>query len=262
MKKILIITFTLLSISAFGQLDTVDLTIRDFGVPSRTTVPDFMGSEMYKVNQAIRGIDSINNFIDVTDSSATLTVLIVDSISTGAIYYSDTYWDDLRIPLTNTRINPANSEPDFEDMGNGAFAWGFDANADSAHTLHFIAQLPHRYTVGTDIEAHIHWSPSTTNTGNVRWKLTYRTATINGTISAAAYKWVVDAADGTAFKHQLAAFGTIDGSGLGISSMIIGRVARTGDIAADSYTGSAYGLEIDFHFQIDRPGSGEEYIKY
>jgi len=200
-----------------------------------------------------------NNFSNMTDGSYTIPLGKFDSIVTGAIYYSDTYHDDLRVPLTNTRINPANSEPDFEDMGNGAFAWGFDAAADSLHSLNFIAQIPHKYKVGTDLDAHIHWTPSTTNTGTVRWKLIYYTAAINGNMSGPDSLYINDAGDGTAYKHQLADFGDIDGSSLGISSVIIGKLSRVGD--DDTYTGSAYGLEIDFHYEIDQPGSANEYSK-
>lgn len=189
-------------------------------------------------------------------------ILVTDSVATGAIVYTDTYWDDLRVPLTNTRLNPANSEPDFEDMGNGAFAWGFDADADSTHALNFVAQLPHSYLVGSDLGAHVHWVPPTTNTGAVRWKLIYYLAAINDTIAGPDSLYIDDAGDGVAYKHQLADFGDIAGDSLGISSMILGKLSRVGDATEDDYTGSAYGLEIDFHFQMDTPGSEEETTKY
>lgn len=216
------------------------------------TATEITATDVTADSLSVRAVDA--DTIDVE-------VLKPDSLSTGAIYYNDTYYDDLRVPLTNTRINPANSEPDFENMGNGAFAWGFDANADSTHALHFMAQLSHRYKVGPNLIAHIHWSPPTTNTGVVRWKLSYWLASIDGTMAGPYYFWVNDAGDGTAYKHQLANFGTINGSTLGVSSMIIGRVARVGTAAADTYTGSAYGWEIDFHFEIDSPGTREEYTK-
>ena len=221
-----------------------------------------------RINEAI---DQVNKTVDTTTAirvdvnantvniSAFSDSVVTDSLSVGAVYYSDTYWDDLRVPLTNTRINPANSEPDFEDRGDGIFAWGFDADSDSAYVLNFIAQTPHKRKSGTEIEAHIHWSPSTTNTGSVRWRIVYSISSINGTFSAPDTLWVTDAADGTVNKHQLADFGLlVDSDQLGISSMIMGNVSRIGEDAADTYTGSAYGYELDFHYEIDSPGSREE----
>lgn len=203
-----------------------------------------------------------NNFTDITTGDYLVPVLFVDSISTNGMYYNDTYWDDLRVPLTNTRINPAQSEPDFDDTGDGIFAWGFEVTNDSVASLHFIAQLPHGYKIGTDLDTHIHWMPSSTNTGDVIWKVFYKIAAINGTFSAIDSFRVADAADGTILKHQLTDLGDIDGSGLGISSMIIGNITRLGDATDDTFTGTVYGLEIDFHYQISSPGSEEEYVKY
>jgi len=178
-----------------------------------------------------------------------------DSLAIGAIHYTDTYWDDLRVPLTSTRVNPVNTEPDFEDSGDGLFAWGFDSDSDSSYVLNFIAQLPHAYEQGTDLFPHIHWHPDGTNTGVVVWKIVYSIANIDGTFSTPDTLRVTDAGDGVALKHQLADFGHMDGTGITISAVIRGNIARMGDAADDTYTGTAYGLEIDFHYEICAPGS-------
>lgn len=261
MKIKFVIGFLLANAWAFGQLDTIDMSVHDFGIPSIAPWPDFVRQEMYYVNQAIRSIDSINNFIDVTDSSATMTTLVVDSIAAGAIRYTNTYYDDLRVPLTNTFINPLLSEPVFEDAGNGIWAFGFDADADSAEGLHFIAQLPHKYAEGTDIEIHFHWEPSTTNTGDVVWKIYYTIADIGDAFPAVDSMRVLDAGSGTSFDHQLVEFGDITGTGLSISAIIMGYVVRCGEATDDSYTGSAYGIELDFHYQVNSPGSSNESSK-
>jgi len=263
MRKILFIVISFLSLSAYGQLDTVDFSIYDFWIPSRPGSPDFVRTEFYKINQSIRNIDSLNNFIDVTDSSAVMTTLVVDSIAAGAITYTDTYYDDLRVPLTNTQLTPTKSEPVFEDMGNGFLAHGFDADADSTEYLHFIAQMPHSWSIGTDVDVHIHWSPATTNTGDVIWKLKYSVGEIGAAFSAADSFYITDAGDGTALLHQYLDLGDIPGAtiGTGVSSIIMGQLCRVGEDAADTFTGTAYGIEIDFHYQIDAPGSDQETTK-
>ena len=80
-------------------------------------------------NTIMERVDSLYNIANPRDSSFTIgsgsitaDSISTDSIATGAIIYTDTYWNDLRVPLTATRITPANSEPDFEDCGNGYFA--------------------------------------------------------------------------------------------------------------------------------------------
>jgi len=184
-----------------------------------------------------------------------------DSMVTNAIYYADTYWDDLRVPFTNTRVTPTKSEPEFEDTGDGLYTYAFEDDNDSTESLHFVAQLPHSYKIGTDLECHVHWSPSTTNTGNVVWKMFYKAISIDGTFPAVGSFRVIDAADGTAMKHQVTELGDIDGSGLGISSIIIGNLTVLGDADEETFTGVVYGWEFDFHYEIDAPGSLEEYVK-
>ena len=173
-------------------------------------------------------------------------------------------WDDLRVPISSTKLNPLQSEPAFEQLGSsGLYAYAFDtANADD-ESLHFVAQLPHGYKEGSDIEAHIHWSPDSTDTGNVVWQLEYVISNINGAFAFGGVSTleVTDAADGTQWKHQVTGLGTIPGTGINISAVIIGRLTRLGTDVADTFTGNAFLHEIDFHYQMDTMGSREEYIK-
>ena len=187
--------------------------------------------------------------------------ITADSISIGAINYTDTYWDDLRVPMSNTKITPSKTEPALEAIVTGVLAYAFEADADSSEMLNFVAQLPHSRKAGTDLSCHLHWAPSTTNTGNCYWRFTYTIISIDGTFGAVTSSRVLDAGDGTAVKHQLVEFDDIDGSTLGLSAVLIGNITRLGEATEDSFTGVAYGLEFDIHCQIDSPGSPHEYVK-
>ena len=111
------------------------------------------------------------------------------------------------------------------------------------------------------MKPHVHWAPSTTHTGNVVWELEYSAAAINGTLPSSTTIEITDAADGTALKHQISSLPDVAGTGLTISSMIVCRLTRKGDDAADTFTGVAYALEFDFHFEIDTIGSSTELAK-
>jgi len=185
-----------------------------------------------------------------------------DSVAVGAITYTNTYWEDLRVPMSNTKLSPTKSEPNLEEIVAGVFAYAFEADADSSERLNFIAQLPHSRKPGSDLECHFHWAPSTTHNGNCYWRFSYTVISINGTFGATQSFRVLDAGDGTANKHQMMEFGIIDGASLGISSVLIGNITRLGEHASDTFTGVAYGLECDFHYEISSPGSEEETIKY
>ncbi len=170
-------------------------------------------------------------------------------------------YDDMRVPLQNTKINPTKSEPAFENFADGLFAYAFENNNADDESLHFVAQLPHSYKEGTDIVPHVHWMPSTTNAGSVVWELEYIWVNVNGTTPGSVSITVTDAGDGTALKQQKAIFAAIDGTGKTISSVLTGRLTRLTSDPGDDFTGIAYGLEIDFHHQIDTIGSRQPLVK-
>ena len=84
--------------------------------------------------------------------------ILVFAQSHGTISYfkdvriANTNWDDLRVPAQNTKLNPVNSEPAFESWIGGLFAYHFDAGNDDDWSVHFVAQMPHKYKEGTDFK--------------------------------------------------------------------------------------------------------------
>ena len=175
-----------------------------------------------------------------------------------------TSWDDLRVPVTATNIGTANNPNFSQVLTNGAGSQGvytylFDASAEEE--LLFNVQLPHAWKEGTDIEPHVHWFPTSADTGTVRWGLEYTWSNVDGTFSNTTIIYINDAADGTVYKHQLADFAAISGTGKTLSSMLMCRVFRDAGHVNDTYTGDAGLLEIDFHHRIDSLGSLSEYVK-
>lgn len=65
-------------------------------------------------------------------------------------------------------------------------------------------------------------------------------------------------------KHYLTDLGTLTGTGKTMSSMLLCRLFRdaTGALKTDDYGNTTFGLEIDFHIEIDSFGSIAEYTKY
>jgi len=204
---------------------------------------------------AVQGIASIGNI-----SGGNYTDVEAD----GTVHFNGdaTVWEDLRVPAQNTKLNPANSEPAFESLIGGLYAYKFDTSNADNESVHFIAQMSHKYKEGSDIYPHIHWCPDSTNTGDVYWSFEYTIANVNGTIGATTTDEITVPADGTSLKHQLDEFTTIDGTGLTISHIIICRLTRRSTTqAADTFTGNACFLEFDFHFECDTVGSRTVLIK-
>lgn len=137
---------------------------------------------------------------------------------------------------------------------------------DNLNELYFTAQLPHEWNEGTELRPHLHWVPNADGgTGErVKWGFEYTWANVGETFGDT----VVAETVGNAFnedliqnKHYVTQFAAMDGKNKKISSMIICRIFRDVEDAADTFPEFAGLLEFDFHYQVDSFGSRQEYIK-
>lgn len=178
------------------------------------------------------------------------------------------YWDDLVVPLLASKLG-GSKDPGFavfKDDGagsQGVFAYGFDAGIEEE--TYFSVQLTHAWVEGSDIYPHVHWSPgSSTNTGTVRWGLEYTVANpVNApgrVFGDTTTIYVDDAAEGEAYRHQIAAFDPIDMTGYRASVVLLCRLFRDATNVADTFTADAVALSVDFHIQqVGRGGSYDQY---
>ena len=199
------------------------------------------------------------------DIGTDANLYVNDAYIGGDIWYEDTYWDDIRVPGLQVELaglRDPNLEK-FKDNGAGSYGvYCYYFDQDILEEVHFSIQLPHSYKEGTDIYPHVHWAPTTTSGGSVRWGLEYCWANVNDTFPTNTIRYTTnDTASGIANHQQIAAFTPIDGTGKKISSMLLCRLYRGAVDVTDTYPNEAVLLEVDFHFQIDAPGSRQEYIK-
>ena len=173
-----------------------------------------------------------------------------------------TVWDDLLTPLSAVILGGGITDPTFATFLGGVRAYSFSdqAQAVNEQEVFFSAQLPHSYKEGTDIFSHVHWSPSTTAAGTVRWGLEYTWQIYgdgaNVVFASPTIIYAELSTNSTAHEHLLAEFPAIDGAGKTISSILICRLFRNSSHANDTYNGdSAFALEHDFHFEKNTDGS-------
>lgn len=170
----------------------------------------------------------------------------------GDIQYEDSYWDDLRVPLTSTRVGALN-KPEFDYTNIGYL---FPQN-DATEILYFVTQLPHQAKAGGVLRPHIHWQ-QTADTAVV-WKFGYKILAPGGSIPA-VFTTLTSTTPVFAFDtdpiHQVSPFPAIEGA-QALSSVILGMLYREDDTT----TGDVLAWDFDFHFEIDSPGSRDEYTK-
>jgi hypothetical protein len=198
--------------------------------------------------------------------------LTIEADGTLRVDGSATTWDDLRVPLSSankknstavTRGIPYSAN---ETVGTPQIDWFAPTNTDE---MYFVAQLPHSWKEGTTIYPHIHWIPSENGAAGPtvpRWGLEYAWLNIGDTFSS--YTTIYGTTTSTSEvlvlnKQYLTPLGSggIDGLGKRISSMLICRIFRDGDNAADNFAGYAGALEVDFHYEVNTMGSREVFVK-
>jgi hypothetical protein len=179
-------------------------------------------------------------------------------------------WEDIRITPGNFD-RPGQSDPTIREFqpdasGTTTYLYEFAKNNIASFTV----QIPHNYKAGTDIYAHVHWTPGargTAESGNfVGWKLDVTWASIGSTFPAMQVVDLSDECDGTNWKHQMTPDIAIDGTGKGISSMLLCNIKRTDTGDDDTWASTTNSqqpilLEIDFHYQIDTMGSRQRVVK-
>lgn len=172
---------------------------------------------------------------------------------------SDIFFDDLRVPVTATKLY-GSKEPTFdlfvEDgvSSHGVFTFWFDSEGEEE--LYFTVQLPHGWKEGSNLYPHVHWvSLKDLNETKVKWSLEYSWANVGAFFpmtqiisSTTIYGPNIDP---KAYQHFITDIGVIEGQGKKISSMLVCRIFRAAEDEDDTFSAEAGLLEIDFHIEMD-----------
>ncbi len=181
-------------------------------------------------------------------------------------------WEDLKVPIGSVKTGGVKN-PTFEQLlddggssrGVYVFTFSNDALAANEEELFFVAQMPHHWKEESSIIAHVHWVPTTNDSGVVRWGLEYSITNIRGSSVLFPSTTIISDNSPTVNNdlnmHVRTVIGTIDMTGQKMSTMLLCRVFRNSSHVDDTYNADAALLEIDFHHLIDSLGSDQELSK-
>ncbi len=163
-------------------------------------------------------------------------------------------------PVLGEYIYPANTFNPRGRVGEADSSTGdlpstllFDDSTDEVAAV--VIYLDHRYTPGSDLMPHVHWCKSTSAAGNVVWELDYQICkkgqAASAVVTLSSTGLDVDTPDNdTAFEHLESSFGTIPGTGLTQSDIIILVIRRKATDAGDTYGQDAHLLSSDVDFTL------------
>lgn len=203
------------------------------------------------------------------------TNLVIEADGTVRMDGSGTVWNDLMVNPDATSRGSSNPPvwggvpaTAFKQNGGsqGVFLLMFSATTEQE--LYFTIQIPHGYKVGSTLYPHIHWTTrvGTPSGTDVVWGLEYSAIAIGGTfptttiITANSVIGAIGTPTGTG-QHLITSLGTISGSGLGISSILICRLFRAATNGSDTFANETGILGFDIHYEQDTEGSRSEFTK-
>jgi hypothetical protein len=169
-------------------------------------------------------------------------------------------WTDYNIGSQSLGVT-ATAPPDLIAVNSTSiYARAFDGGSTTEQVFGTI-ELNHNYAEGTDIYFHVHWFPTTTNAGNVQWKLDYMLAKNGKDLPAIATVTGVGAASEVAWKMETTELARIDGALFNIGDQFMFRLYRSPSDAADTYAYDAAVATVGLHVQVNTFGSKQKTIK-
>ena len=160
-------------------------------------------------------------------------------------------YKDLIIPASNLR--PGATPPTYAAFLGGIYAPRFDSG--SSNMVYGSFELQHDYDEGSALYFHVHWSPTTTNTGNIVWGVEYTIAKANAVFpSPTTTTGTPTAAPGVVDRHSLLNIAVFPGFGLTIGTVIAFRLFRQNG-GTDTFTGNAFLHSVGVHYAADTLGS-------
>jgi len=189
--------------------------------------------------------------------SITLTGNDALTLSGDAIVYEDIERSVNRVKAIAGRVPAVTTY-----SGSTVLDFDYQANVNNEKGVTIDpVQLPHKYAEGEDIYFHVHWVPETDDDAAVVWKLVYEWVNINGVFSGTSSIEATQAIDAQGDTHLVTGLGTIDGTGMTISSVLMCSLYRHSSDAADTFDDSAYLVTCDFHYPVNSLGSRTEWVK-
>lgn len=139
--------------------------------------------------------------------------------------------------------------------------YSFDGNA-TVEILSGSFEIPHDWKVGSEIEVHIHWRPSTTGTGNVEWHFDWEYSPPQGApVPKTTLSGVATIPAAQQYWHKLDQIGLINATGFSLGGKIGFNLRRSPAGTNDTYGADALLEQIAMHVEIDTLGSRQRYIK-
>lgn len=166
-------------------------------------------------------------------------------------------WNDLIGTLEPS--GTGNNNPNWGVFRGGIYAYMFESGKMNEVWSNF--HIGHDYALGTKVYPHIHWAPTTTHTGTVRWGFEYTMAKGHEQTTGSVFVEPVtsyveyDITSAKQYMHivsEIAENDGIDSALIEPDTIIAIRIFRDANHPNDTYPADVAGLCADMHYQMSR----------
>jgi hypothetical protein len=162
-----------------------------------------------------------------------------------------TVWNDIVIRAANLRTG--STVPDYGAFVGGIYTPIFSDGKNQDASASF--EVPHGFK-NSNLEIHIHWTPSTTNTGNANVQFEYVCANEGSNFPASSTTLLALAkGGGNALTHQYTTLGNINAVPLTGGAICDFAFKRAGTDGQDDGTFNLILHDIGIHYEVQRIGS-------
>lgn len=223
---------------------------------------DTLQSAMVTAQGDIVDLETVVNAATSDSTANTLAKRDVNGdLAVGGLGITGVLWDDVTVSVNLLAPGQTPADSIIFGLSGQARILGFDG-VNTQESVEGTLQLPHKYKEGSNIRPHIHWTPTTAGTGNVKWFFEYYWINPNDTAdNVPTTITAVASCSNEQWKHKLISFPEIVGTNKRVSSILIFRIYRNPADAADTYTADAGLISFDIHYQMDALGSKNELTK-
>jgi len=172
--------------------------------------------------------------------------------TTGAL------WKDENFDLTNAR-STAGTAPGLDVVPGTSIEVASFTGVATTEQVSLVKELNHDYQEGTDIYFHVHWFPTTTASGNVKWNMDYWITTFTmPTVISGSLSIVAPVVANTAWVQKLSTFPALSLGALAkIGSQVAMRFYRNPTDGQDDYPDHAAVATIGWHYLTNSRGSSQ-----
>lgn len=127
-----------------------------------------------------------------------------------------------------------------------------------------VMQLPASWEEGSLVYPYLSWCKTTSASGTLMWQFSYVWGDIGatfGALSSPVSGTLFSSDSNTANKYAVTTFGSIDGVGKKIGSIIKWQLQRVSGDAGDTYGADAKMLSLSFGMLNDSTGSAQNFFK-